>query len=138
MADVVGTLSVAGVRRPVAKRAVRGSTPRRREPDIVVLDLGLPDLDGLDVCRQLRSWFHNPIIVVSADGDEDRKVAALDEGADDYVTKPFSMPELIPVWGPRRPPELVASASIPQCRGRRHARRYRGAARSTSRAAGSR
>jgi len=64
-------------------------------PDVVVLDLGLPDMDGIDVCRQLRAWFANPIIVLSADGDEDRKVAALDEGADDYVTKPFSMPELL-------------------------------------------
>ena len=65
------------------------------EPDIVILDLGLPDIDGVEVCRQLRRWFANPIIVLSADGAEDRKVAALDEGADDYVTKPFSMPELL-------------------------------------------
>jgi two-component system KDP operon response regulator KdpE len=65
------------------------------EPDIVVLDLGLPDIDGLDVCAQLRRWFSNPIVVLSADGAEDRKVAALDLGADDYVTKPFSMPELL-------------------------------------------
>ena len=65
------------------------------EPDVVVLDLGLPDIDGVDVCRQLRRWFPNPILVLSADGDERRKVAALDEGADDYLTKPFSMPELL-------------------------------------------
>jgi two-component system KDP operon response regulator KdpE len=65
------------------------------EPDIVVLDLGLPDIDGLDVCAQLRRWYRNPILVLSADGAEDRKVAALDLGADDYVTKPFSMPELL-------------------------------------------
>ena len=64
-------------------------------PDIVVLDLGLPDIDGIDVCRQLRRWFANPIIVLSADGAESRKVEALDAGADDYVTKPFSMPELL-------------------------------------------
>ncbi len=65
------------------------------EPDLVVLDLGLPDIDGADVCRQLRRWFLNPIVVLSADADEGRKVAALDGGADDYVTKPFSMPELL-------------------------------------------
>jgi two-component system KDP operon response regulator KdpE len=64
-------------------------------PDIVLLDLGLPDLDGTEVCRRLRRWFRNPIVVLSADGDEGRKVAALDEGADDYLTKPFSMPELL-------------------------------------------
>jgi two-component system KDP operon response regulator KdpE len=66
-----------------------------RQPDVVLLDLGLPDLDGLDVCRHLRRWSHNPIIVLTADGAEDRKVAALDVGADDYVTKPFSIPELL-------------------------------------------
>jgi two-component system KDP operon response regulator KdpE len=64
-------------------------------PDVVVLDLGLPDLDGIEVCRRLRTWSTNPIVVLSADGAEDRKVAALDAGADDYVTKPFSMKELL-------------------------------------------
>jgi len=63
-------------------------------PDLVLLDLGLPDIDGIDVCRHVRRWSHNPIIVLTADGAEDRKVLALDTGADDYVTKPFSMPEL--------------------------------------------
>ena len=65
------------------------------EPDIVVLDLGLPDLDGIDVCAALRRWSSNPIVVLSADGADDRKVRALDEGADDYVTKPYSMDELL-------------------------------------------
>jgi two-component system KDP operon response regulator KdpE len=65
------------------------------EPDVVLLDLRLPDIDGAEVCVQLRRWFRNPIVVLSADGDEDRKVGALDAGADDYVTKPFSMPELL-------------------------------------------
>lgn len=65
------------------------------EPDVIVLDLGLPDIDGVDVCRELRRWFRNPIIVLSADGDGERKVMALDEGADDYVTKPYAVPELL-------------------------------------------
>ncbi len=63
-------------------------------PDVVVLDLGLPDLDGIEVCRRLRQWSEVPIIVLSAVGTEERKVAALDFGADDYVTKPFGMAEL--------------------------------------------
>lgn len=63
-------------------------------PDVIVLDLGLPDLDGLEVCKRIRNWSSVPIIVLSADGSEDRKVSALDEGADDYMTKPFGMREL--------------------------------------------
>jgi two-component system KDP operon response regulator KdpE len=66
-----------------------------RPPDLVILDLGLPDLDGVEVCRRLRAWSSIPIIVVSADGADERKVVALDEGANDYVTKPFSTPELL-------------------------------------------
>jgi two-component system KDP operon response regulator KdpE len=65
-----------------------------RAPDIIVLDLGLPDLDGLEVCKRVRSWSDVPIIVLSADGSEDRKVEALDDGVDDYMTKPFGMREL--------------------------------------------
>lgn len=64
-------------------------------PDAVVLDLGLPDIDGVDVCRRVRTWSTVPIIVLSADGADDRKVLALDEGANDYVTKPYSTPELL-------------------------------------------
>ena len=63
-------------------------------PDVVVLDLGLPDIDGLAVCKRIRQWSEVPIIILSASGTEDRKVAALDGGADDYVTKPFGMAEL--------------------------------------------
>jgi two-component system KDP operon response regulator KdpE len=63
-------------------------------PDIVVLDLGLPDIDGQAVCRAIRQWSQVPIIILSASGSEDRKVAALNGGADDYVTKPFGMAEL--------------------------------------------
>jgi two-component system, OmpR family, KDP operon response regulator KdpE len=66
-----------------------------RPPDLVILDLGLPDLDGVEVCRRLREWSRLPIVVLSAHGDDAAKVRALDEGADDYVTKPFSMPELL-------------------------------------------
>ena len=64
-------------------------------PDAVVLDLGLGDMDGVDICRAVRSWSEVPIIVLSAEDSEHRKVVALDEGADDYITKPFSMPELL-------------------------------------------
>jgi two-component system, OmpR family, KDP operon response regulator KdpE len=63
-------------------------------PDVIVLDLGLPDMDGLEVARRIRQWSAVPIIVLSADGTEDRKIAALDGGADDYMTKPFGMGEL--------------------------------------------
>lgn len=63
-------------------------------PDVVVLDMGLPDMDGIEVCRTIRGWSDVPIIVLSATGAENRKVSALDAGANDYVTKPFSMPEL--------------------------------------------
>lgn len=64
------------------------------EPDVVVLDLGLPDLDGLVVCARIREWSAVPVIVLSATDSEERKVAALNLGADDYVTKPFGMDEL--------------------------------------------
>jgi two-component system KDP operon response regulator KdpE len=65
-----------------------------RAPDVVVLDLGLPDLDGLEVVGRIRSWSEVPVIVLSATALEDRKVTALDRGANDYVTKPFGMAEL--------------------------------------------
>jgi two-component system KDP operon response regulator KdpE len=64
------------------------------EPQVVLLDLGLPDLDGLEICHRIRQWSGVPIIVLSANDLESRKVAALDGGANDYVTKPFGMPEL--------------------------------------------
>jgi two-component system KDP operon response regulator KdpE len=64
------------------------------QPDVIVLDLGLPDLDGVDVCRRVRQFSAVPIIVLSAAAGEERKVAALDLGADDYITKPFGMAEL--------------------------------------------
>ena len=66
-----------------------------RMPDVIVLDLGLPDLDGVSVLRQLRSFSQVPVVVLSARHESDDKVEALDEGADDYVTKPFGMEELL-------------------------------------------
>jgi two-component system KDP operon response regulator KdpE len=66
-----------------------------RTVDVVLLDLGLPDADGLEVTRRLREWSLVPILVISARGQEADKVAALDAGADDYLTKPFSLPELL-------------------------------------------
>jgi two-component system KDP operon response regulator KdpE len=66
-----------------------------RPPDLVILDLVLPDIDGVEVCRRLREWSRVPVIVLSAHGEDEAKVHALDEGADDYVTKPFSTPELL-------------------------------------------
>jgi two-component system KDP operon response regulator KdpE len=66
-----------------------------RNPDVILLDLGLPDRDGLDVTRELREWTGTPIVVLSARGREQDKVAALDVGADDYLTKPFGVEELL-------------------------------------------
>src|SRR5947208_14246597 len=67
------------------------------QPDLIILDLGLPDMDGIEVTKRLREWSSVPIIVVSARGKEQDKVAALDAGADDYLTKPFGVAELMPV-----------------------------------------
>ena len=64
-------------------------------PDVVFLDLGLPDMDGIDVIKRIRSWSNMPIIVISARSDDADKIEALDAGADDYLTKPFSVEELL-------------------------------------------
>src|SRR5262249_32722799 len=66
-----------------------------RQPDVVILDLGLPDMDGIEVIRKVREWSAVPVIVLSARGQESDKVAALDAGADDYLSKPFSVGELM-------------------------------------------
>jgi len=66
-----------------------------RKPDLVIVDLGLPDTDGLEVIRELRSWTDMPVIVLSARSQESEKVAALDAGADDYLSKPFGVSELM-------------------------------------------
>ncbi|ETP72838.1 response regulator (CheY receiver domain and winged-helix DNA-binding domain-containing protein) [Lachnospiraceae bacterium JC7] len=64
-------------------------------PDVVFLDLGLPDMDGIEVIKQIRSWSNMPVIVISARSDDADKIEALDAGADDYLTKPFSVEELL-------------------------------------------
>ena len=66
-----------------------------KNPDVIILDLGLPDADGITLIREIRTWSRTPIIVVSARTDDADKVAALDAGADDYLTKPFSVEELL-------------------------------------------
>lgn len=65
------------------------------KPDVIILDLGLPDIEGLEVTKQIREWSATPIIVLSARGNDKDKVEALDAGADDYLTKPFSVAELL-------------------------------------------
>jgi two-component system, OmpR family, KDP operon response regulator KdpE len=75
-----------------AQATVEAST---RSPDLILLDLGLPDLDGVDLTRRLREWSAVPIIVLSARGQESDKIQALDAGADDYLTKPFGIGELL-------------------------------------------
>jgi two-component system KDP operon response regulator KdpE len=66
-----------------------------RKPDLVILDLGLPDIDGVDVVARLREWYTRPIIILSARTNEQEKIKALDAGADDYLTKPFGIGELM-------------------------------------------
>lgn len=70
-------------------------TAATHNPDIILLDLGLPDLDGVEVIRRVRSWSNVPIIVISARSEDPDKIDALDAGADDYLTKPFAMKELL-------------------------------------------
>ena len=65
------------------------------QPDVMLLDLGLPDMDGVEIIRKVRSWSNMPIIVISARSEDADKVEALDAGADDYLTKPFSVDEML-------------------------------------------
>ena len=83
------SVTVAGSGREALEAA------ERDRPDLIILDLGLPDMDGTDVCRQVRERSDTPILILSARGAEQDKVAALDHGADDYVTKPFGPEELM-------------------------------------------
>ena len=90
------SLAAAGFRVAEAENGDAGlKAAPLQPPDVVILDLGLPDMDGLEVIRNLRTWSEVPIVVVSARGQEKDKVAALDLGADDYLTKPFSVGELL-------------------------------------------
>lgn len=90
------TLSSNGYKFTFAETAREGlKLITAKPPDAVILDLGLPDADGLEVIKQIRSWSHVPIIVLSARGQEQDKVAALEAGADDYLTKPFGNAELL-------------------------------------------
>jgi two-component system KDP operon response regulator KdpE len=89
-------LAAEGYRFDEAESAAEGlRLAAAAPPDVVILDLGLPDADGLEVIRRLREWLAAPILVVSARGQERDKVTALDLGADDYLTKPFGVAELL-------------------------------------------
>ncbi|RKP43719.1 two-component system response regulator KdpE [Trinickia fusca] len=88
-----------------------------RKPDLVIVDLGLPDTDGLDVIRELRGWSEMPVIVLSARTHEAEKVAALDAGADDYLTKPFGVSELLArIRAHLRRRNLAGTSESPQVR----------------------
>ena len=90
------TLALAGMQVFEAETGQRGlMAVASRKPDLVILDLGLPDMDGLEVIRQLRDWTDLPILVLSARSQENEKVAALDAGADDYLSKPFGVDECL-------------------------------------------
>ncbi|WP_028451268.1 two-component system response regulator KdpE [Chitinilyticum aquatile] len=90
------TLEHAGMQVFEAENGQRGLLAvASRKPDLVILDLGLPDMDGVEVIRQLRDWTALPILVLSARAQEAEKVAALDAGADDYLTKPFGVDECL-------------------------------------------
>ena len=89
-------LQAEGYRCIEADTAMRAEIEARsHKPDLLLIDLGLPDADGLKVIRRVRAWSQVPIVVLSARTMEEQKIAALDAGADDYVTKPFSAPELL-------------------------------------------
>ncbi|MES2424970.1 MAG: two-component system response regulator KdpE [Pseudomonadota bacterium] len=110
---VRGALEAEGWQVFEADTAQRGlAEAGTRKPDLLVLDLGLPDGDGLDVIRDVRGWSAVPIIVLSARSDESDKIAALDAGADDYLTKPFGVGELLArVRANLRRPRLAAGAA---------------------------
>lgn len=89
-------LTEKGFKVSTASRGEEGLTLAAvNEPDLVILDLGLPDMDGVEVCMRLREWTQTPVIILSVRDSERDKVAALDMGADDYLTKPFGIEELL-------------------------------------------
>jgi two-component system, OmpR family, KDP operon response regulator KdpE len=89
-------LTEKGFRVSTASRGEEGLTlAATTEPDLIILDLGLPDMDGVEVCSHLREWTQTPVIILSVRDSERDKVAALDMGADDYLTKPFGIEELL-------------------------------------------
>jgi len=89
-------LTEKGFKVTTASRGEEGLTlAAAQEPDLIILDLGLPDMDGVEVCTRLREWTQIPIIILSVRDSERDKVAALDKGADDYLTKPFGIEELL-------------------------------------------
>jgi two-component system, OmpR family, KDP operon response regulator KdpE len=89
-------LTEKGFKVSTASRGEEGLTlAAANEPDLIILDLGLPDMDGVEVCTRLREWSPCPIIILSVRDSEHDKVAALDKGADDYLTKPFGIEELL-------------------------------------------
>lgn len=89
-------LSTQGFRVQEAETGQRGiQEARTQKPELIILDLGLPDMDGVDLIRKVRGWSETPIIVLSARSQETQKIEALDAGADDYLTKPFSLGELL-------------------------------------------
>ena len=93
---IATTLRAQGYKVSFASSAANGlSLAASGCPDLILLDLGLPDMDGIDVIRNIREWSNIPIIVISARIQEQEKVEALDSGADDYITKPFGSPELM-------------------------------------------
>lgn len=90
------TLESEGMRVHEAETGKQGlNQVKSQDPDLVILDLGLPDMDGIKVIEQLRTWASMPILILSARSEETQKVAALDAGADDYLTKPFGSSELL-------------------------------------------
>ena len=93
---IATTLKVNGYSFTLADNASRAiSMSVSEKPDMILLDLGLPDMDGMEVIKSIRSWSTLPIIVISARGEDTDKIQALDAGADDYITKPFSTNELL-------------------------------------------